>query len=162
MMLRSSLTFPSNFYIIAPLFFQAHGEILKKICGIVPEISIFSLFSCTHFPPGKGGLSCAATPLASHIFCVDSKYPYHNLYNIFCKCLVGLIWEIGCPFCFQHYLEKVENWAKFLKTKTMNIGQAATTFGSLGFFFIVTYCSQRDLTLGVFLEILALKKFVFL
>ena len=51
-----------------PLFSKT-PERMKKIGGIVPEIfDVVTFIHATHFPPGKGRLSCAATPCcAAHL-----------------------------------------------------------------------------------------------
>ena len=61
--------------------------------------------------------------------------------------------------CFPLYLEKVENGANLFETNTIFNGGDAAEFW-LPIFFI-TYYSQWDLTLGVFLEIFALQKWYF-
>ena len=61
---------------------------------------------------------------------------------------------------FPLFRENAKNEAKFLETKTMIMGRDAAEFGS-PWNFLITYYHQRDLTLGVLLEIFAIQKWDF-
>ena len=66
------------------------------------------------------------------------------------------------PFLFSTLPGKGGKLSKIFENKDDEHWPSCYDFRFPRIFFIVTYYSQRDLTLGVFLEILALKKFVFL
>ena len=127
---------------------------MTKIGCIVHEIfNVLTFFHATHFPSGKGRLSCATSLSRMAHFLWSRCTPI-----IICKTFDWKRWvisEIHNTFCFILYLEKVENGATFLESKTIVIGCDAAEFWSPSHFLITCY-RQRDWTFGVFLEIFML------
>ena len=75
---------------------------MKKIGCLVPEIfdGFTFLMQFTHFPPGKGRISCAITPIVKHLKMLSNlRDSYH--------------------FLFSTLPEKVEKRATFLESETM-------------------------------------------
>ena len=106
---------PSNFYLIAHYISQIHAERMKKIGGVVSEISdVFSFFHKPIFHLEKKETKLCTNPYRLAQFLFSSSTPI-IIWNNLWKCWV--ISEICNTFCCPLYLEKVENGATFLETK---------------------------------------------
>ena len=147
---------PSNLYLIAHYFPKHMVTEWRKSVALYQRYSMFSLFHATHFQSGKGRLSCAATNIALPTLLLSQSTSI-IICKTFWKCWV--ISEIHNIFFVFHSTWK--RWKMEQHFWKQRQWQYDAEFG-YRLKFLITYYHQRDLTLGVYLEIFACQKWAFL